>query len=104
MKYKNHPNRKIVAKKSLKKWRVKNPQIQSLSRARKRRAIPRWANLRRIESVYKAAAEKLGFHVDHIIPLAHKLVCGLHVENNLRIISAKENLEKNNKLLPEYSG
>lgn len=40
------------------------------------------------------------FHVDHIIPLQHELVCGLHVENNLQIISAERNMRKNNSFVP----
>ena len=41
---------------------------------------------------------KQNFHVDHIIPLKGKNVCGLHVENNLRIIDGLSNMKKGNKL------
>ena len=90
-----------------KEWKIKNrPKVNFATakrRALKLLSMPKWANKRRIESVYKAAILKPGFVVDHIIPLKGKTVCGLHVENNLSIISAKENTEKNNKLLPEFS-
>lgn len=63
---------------------------------------PVWANLDAINEVYKQCREVsrltgIAHHVDHVIPLRGKNVCGLHVHNNLQIITAKENLKKSNK-------
>ena len=69
---------------------------------KKLNAQPSWANEFFIKEAYalsKLRTEIFGFpwHVDHVIPLQGKLVCGLHVENNLQVIPGSENCKKSNK-------
>lgn len=48
-----------------------------------------------IASVYREA-RAAGLTVDHIVPLNHPLVCGLHVSWNLQLLSAEDNSAKGN--------
>ncbi|HEX4608225.1 MAG TPA: hypothetical protein VH092_08465 [Urbifossiella sp.] len=59
-----------------------------------------WADLDAIKSIYQDA-NRLGLTVDHIVPLVSKLVCGLHCEANLQLITFEENLRKSNRFWPD---
>ena len=65
-------------------------------------ATPKWADKDKINEIYKLRLIKTNkenkiYHVDHIIPLKCKIVCGLHVHNNLRIVGQSANCRKSNK-------
>ena len=68
--------------------------IQAKRRAAKLQSTPKWANLDKIKNIYDNCP--IGYHVDHIIPLQGKYICGLHVENNLQYLTASENASKKN--------
>lgn len=70
----------------------------------KKLAMPAWADRDAIASFYLEAARVtretgVSHHVDHVIPLRGKTVCGLHVETNLQILPASVNMAKRNCLL-----
>ena len=100
-------------KKRIKMWNQANKDKCNAWVARRRsakfRATPKWANAFFISEAYHLAAlrtKATGFawHVDHIVPLRSKLVCGLHVEHNLQVIPASQNSRKKNYYWPNMPG
>lgn len=102
-------NRDVIREKG-REYYINNRHIRYAGNARRRAskltATPIWANLDKIKEVYKLR-EKISketgilHHVDHVIPLGGKTVCGLHVEYNLQVIPARDNLSKHIKFVDE---
>lgn len=89
-------------------WKRRNPSKNAASRrryiAKKVQAVPAWASLETVQVFYDfahelSAATGVFYQVDHIVPLSSTIVCGLHCEDNLRVIPAELNRQKSNKLL-----
>ena len=74
--------------------------------AHKLKATPVWADEVKMRQIYLDARSMMDssggvFHVDHIVPLRSPLVCGLHCEANLQVITQVENLRKGNRHWPD---
>lgn len=74
--------------------------------ARKLQATPAWGSSGAIKAFYLKAADitkatGMKHHVDHIVPLQSRHVCGLHVEFNLEVKPWVENVSKSNRWWPD---
>jgi hypothetical protein len=94
-------NNKDKVRKTKRLSRLKNPSLIKYHcakrRAMKLKATPKFADLNKIKEIYKKCPK--GYHVDHIVPLINKNVCGLHVEWNLQYLTPSANISKSNKFI-----
>ena len=81
----------------------------SRRRANQKNAVPSWFgefDEMVVQSAYALARQRtemtgIQWHVDHVVPLQHKLVCGLHCGANLAVIPASVNQRKYNSYWPD---
>ena len=100
---------RISVSKTGKEYRRAAPHKENEKSVRRKRALlratPEWRDHEKVLQIYKEArrlTRKTGIphHVDHIVPLNSRLVCGLHNEFNLQILPATANLSKHNRHWP----
>lgn len=100
------------AKETMTKWRKNNKESYNeyhsdySSQWRKRKALeqatPVWVDIEAVQRVREerermSASMRMGFVLDHSVPLRGRTVCGLHVPENLEIVSENFNKLKGNK-------
>lgn len=88
------------------KWYVANIGYVN-EKTRRRNAAqlqrtPPWFDAAKVLPIYELAAELtkqtgVPHHVDHVLPLRGRLVSGLHVAENLQVLTGSDNCKKKNK-------
>lgn len=89
------------------RWHHANPHKRSqysLERHQTvKQATPAWGDAGLIRDMYMEAGY-FGLEVDHIVPLKSPLVCGLHWEGNLQLLTRSQNASKRNFYWPDMPG
>jgi 5-methylcytosine-specific restriction endonuclease McrA len=95
-------NREVLREYHRARYRqFKSSYIERNQRREKRTAQASFPHQREILSqFYRDCPE--GQQVDHVIPLRHPLVCGLHAIANLQYLTGPDNLKKGNKWEPDW--
>lgn len=89
--------------------RAKRQAKHAAYRAKKKQAIPAWADGETIRLFYELAralthSTGIPHHVDHIVPLNSPEVQGFHVAENLCVLTGPENSAKGNRHWPDMWG
>lgn len=103
----NKEKEKLKMKKYYSSNRSGFRERNALRRASKLSATPPCLlelDFQEIKKIYNTAQtmskeEGKEWHVDHIVPLQHAKVCGLHVPWNLQLLPASENYAKSNSFI-----
>lgn len=85
---------------------AKEAAKQARRRLALEQATPQWADLKLMLNLYEeaqviSASTGVSHHVDHVVPLTSKYVCGLHCEANLQVLPGAENISKSNRRWPD---
>ncbi len=87
-------------------WAKNNPEYLTFIcrkyQISKVNASPKWADKKKMIAIYKESRRLsletgIQHHVDHIVPITSDIVCGLHCEANLQILTFSENVKKGNR-------
>lgn len=87
----------------MRRWFVKNKRRNPADLV-----IPAWASAEKIDAIYRECRRRtlesgVRYHVDHIVPIAHEIVCGLHCEDNLQILTGAANAAKGDRMWPDMA-
>lgn len=102
----NAEKTKEVKKKSRKLHSATNQAAVARRRVKRLQATSLWADEELIKGFYLESTRlsletEIKHHVDHIVPLVSDVVCGLHNQFNLQVLTAVENQLKGNKQWPD---
>lgn len=100
-----YPRESAIRKARAVDWIRAHPEYRAarcaMQRAKRKRATPWWlTKAQRAEMVgfyLEARARPGSWEVDHIVPIAGKKVCGLHVPWNLQVVPKAVNRSKGNR-------
>lgn len=107
-------NEKVYKYRNTEKGKETRKIDRNSRRKREMEAMTPWVNKAHLKTEYAYASRLNRINamkgpvpkekkkvVDHLIPLRHPLVCGLHVPDNLKVVNAGDNLRKSNYFDPK---